>query len=97
MKSLTIRNLQPLPTTPNEEKASWKQSTTVLPPLLQEVVVDILRKKPSRDRVLPPEVNIDAPRTKGAIVGNNDDEQVDELPFRKKGKSSVHNHQSMDK
>ena len=60
---------KPLPTTLNEEKASWKQSTTVLPPPPQEVVVDVFRKKSSRDRVLPPEVIIDAPRTKGDIVG----------------------------
>ena len=52
---------------------------------------------------LPPEVTIDAPRTKGDIVGCSD-ERVDELPFRTKrdiigygGESSVHNHQSMDK
>ena len=31
-------------TNPNEEKVSWKQSTTVLPPPPQEVVVDVFRK-----------------------------------------------------
>ena len=72
-----------LPTTANGENASWKQSTTVLPPA-REVVVDVFRKKSLRDRVLPPEVIIDAPRTKGDIVGCSDDEQVDELPFRTK-------------
>ena len=72
--------------------------------LPQEVVVDVFRKKSSRDRVLPPEVIIDAPRIKGDIAVYSDDEQVDELPFRTKegiigygGESSVHNHQSMDK
>ena len=56
-----------------------------------------------RHRVLPPEVIIDAPITKGDIVGYSDDEQVDELPFRTKGgiigyggESSVHNRQFMD-
>ena len=37
---------KPLPTTPNEEKASWKLATTVLPPPSQTS---------SRDRLLPPE------------------------------------------
>ena len=94
---------KPLPTTPNEEKASWKQLATVLPPPPQEVVVDVFRKKSLHDRVLPPEVIIDAPRTKGDIVGYSD-EQVDELLLRTKGgiigyggESSVHNHQSMEK
>ena len=70
----------------------------------QEVVVDIYRKKSLRGRVLPPEVIIDAPRTKGDIKDYSDDEQVEELPFRTKGgiigygsEISVHNHQSMDK
>ena len=80
----SISTAKPLPTTPNEEKASWKQSTTVLPPPLQEIVVDVIRKNYSRDRVVPPEVIIRAPRTKGDIVGYSDDEQVDKLPFRTK-------------
>ena len=95
---------KPLPTTPNEEKVSWKQSTTVLPPPPQEVVVDVFRMKSSRDRILPPEVIIDAPRTNGDIVGYSDDGQVDGLPFRTQrgiigyvSESSAHNHQSMEK
>ena len=92
---------KPLPTSPNEEMTSWKQSATVLPSPPE--VVDVFQKKSLHDRVLPPEVIIDAPRTKGAIVGYSDDEQVDELLLRTKGdiigyggESSVHNRQSID-
>ena len=41
MKSLTITTS----TNPNEEKASWKQSTTVLPSPPQEVVADLFKEK----------------------------------------------------
>ena len=37
----SISTAKPLPTTSNEEKAHWKQSTTFLPPPLQEVVVEV--------------------------------------------------------
>ena len=43
----SISTAKPLPTTPNEEKASCKQSTTVPPPPPQEVVVDVFRKVPT--------------------------------------------------
>ena len=39
------RRENPYKKNPNEEKASWKQSTTVLPSPPQEVVADLFKEK----------------------------------------------------
>ena len=71
MKSLTITTSA----NPNEEKASWKQSTTVLPSPPQEVVADLFNEKPPTtnyhhvvDEVFPQAVKT-KPRSKGVIIG----------------------------
>ena len=75
-------------TNPNEEKASWKQSTTVLPSPPQEVVTDLFKEKlPTTNYQLPsphvvdevfPQAVKTKPRTKGVIIGFSDGESDDD-------------------
>ena len=80
-------------TNPNEEKASWKQSTTVLPSPSQQVVADLFKEKlptPSLEVIAAvyPSTKIveysdsddeeSPPGTRGDIVGYSDDKQGDD-------------------
>ena len=80
-------------TNPNEEKASWKQSTTVLPSPPREVVADLFKEKlptPPLEvvaAVFPSTKIVDysdsddeesPPGTRGDIVGYSDDKQGDD-------------------